>query len=135
MRLIYSFVLIQALGGLTSRSAPPTEPRRIPLSEARLLARDGLKALGEDSPAVDLAPMKLKYAPDFYGFEATWPNPAGSPVLGFFGVNPWTGDVWNLDSCERVSSVVLGNAQSSIRRRFRLKGADYEMLHKRSPAC
>jgi hypothetical protein len=38
--------------------------------------------------------------------------------LGFFAVNPWTGDVWNIMQCKRISSPAARAMQNKIRKRF-----------------
>ena len=48
---------------------------------------------------------------------AWWPNPHGSPVLGYYAVNPWTGDVWDVMGCKRISSPAIQAEQRSILKR------------------
>lgn len=35
-----------------------------------------------------------------------------------YGVNPWTGDVWNLWGCKRVSNPAMRKMQAEIKKRF-----------------
>ncbi len=82
------FLFLLLTGGIASAQA------RITQDEAKRIVHYALKAESMDGPTVDVSPVKNDYAPDFYSFEATWPNPDGSPMLGGYAVNPWTGDVW-----------------------------------------
>lgn len=43
---------------------------------------------------------------------------AEAGFFGFFAVNPWTGDVWELRSCKRLSTAILHRSQAEIRKRF-----------------
>jgi len=38
--------------------------------------------------------------------------------FGYFAVNPWTGDVWALWGCHKLSTPALRKSQAEIRRRF-----------------
>ena len=71
--------------------------------------------------------------PEFYGLQATWPNPHGSPNLGYFEVDPRTGDVWN--GCERFESPTLVNPQKAIRKRIGLTDEQYKKVPKLGPMC
>jgi hypothetical protein len=56
--------------------------------------------------------------PDFYKLAVTRDNPNGSVIVGHFGVNRNTGEVWELVVCERVTSVDLKDLQKSLRKRI-----------------
>jgi hypothetical protein len=70
----------------------------------------------------------------FIGFQAFGDSVAGS--FGFYAVNPWTGDVWALWGCRRLSTPALRKAQKEIKDRFTpSERADYQRLHKLRPVC
>jgi hypothetical protein len=106
---------------------------RITQDEARQLAVEALKAKMLNGPTVQLSP--ISYVKDFYTFEATWPNPDGSPNLGSFAVNPWTGDVWQVVVCKYITSPAIQKIQKSIRDRFHYPRKEYKELRARKPAC
>jgi hypothetical protein len=56
--------------------------------------------------------------------------------FGFFAVNPWTGDVWSLWGCRRLSTPALRKSQAEIRRRFtRHEMRQYRRLAQIKPEC
>ena len=84
-----------------------------------------LAALGPDARklpklSLDANLSAIKDAQGFFGFDVTCDNPHGSPVVGFFGVNRITGDVWELVLCRKVKTVELRRAQQILRRRIGL---------------
>jgi hypothetical protein len=110
-------------------------PRRISVEDARKLVYAVLNS--QDSPhRIELYRMdNSSYDPDFFYFYAFGPNPAASPHLGNFAVNPWTGDVFDSDSCERLTSQSLKKLQQHIRKRSRLSGKEYSEASARKPSC
>ena len=57
-------------------------------------------------------------------------------TFGFFAVNPWTGDVWALWGCHKLSTPALHKDQAAIRRKFtpsELK--QYKRLSALRPDC
>ena len=107
--------------------------QRITEAEARNIVREALKARNLDGPTVELNP--IAFEKDFYTFEATWPNPVGSPNLGSYSVNPWTGDIWQIVVCRYVTSPSIRKMQQSIRTRFHFSRRDYKRFHAKKPAC
>ncbi|MGH7047251.1 MAG: hypothetical protein ACREE2_12790 [Stellaceae bacterium] len=74
----------------------------------------GVKYLGffdYDSDVTD------NFTPPFIVFDGLSKSPAEGS-FGFFAVNPWTGDVWSLWDCNRLSTPALRKSQAAIRRRF-----------------
>ena len=56
--------------------------------------------------------------------------------FGFFAVNPWTGDVWSLWGCHRLSTPALRKSKAEIRRRFtRQELKQYLRLARIKPDC
>lgn len=57
-------------------------------------------------------------------------------AFGYFAVNPWTGDVWALWGCRRLSTPALRKSQAEIRRRFSPKETrQYARLRRLKPEC
>ncbi len=50
----------------------------------------------------------------FYGAS----KPPAEGGFGYFAVNPWTGDVWALWGCHKLSTPALRKSQAAIRQRF-----------------
>jgi len=66
----------------------------------------------------------------FYGLN---PSDGG---FGFFAVNPWTGDVWALWGCRKLSTAALRRSLAEIRRRFSAAELrEYQRLARRKPEC
>jgi len=56
--------------------------------------------------------------------------------FGFFAVNRWTGDVWALWGCHRLSTPALRKSQAAIRRRFSpAQMKQYARLSRLKPEC
>ena len=104
-------------------------------SAARKLVREALIARRQYDPLVRIDPFRYDYAPEFTSFMAWWPNPDGDPLIGYFAVNPWTGDVWDVIGCERITSPTLQKAQESIWKQSHLLPEAKGTLHEKSPAC
>ena len=52
----------------------------------------------------------------------------------WLAVNPWTGDVWNMDECKLLSNPALQKAQAKIKDQFSAKELkEYERLHSIKP--
>lgn len=70
----------------------------------------------------------------FITFDLIGGGEAGS--AGFFSVNPWTGDVWALWGCKKLTTPRLRKFQAKIRQRF---DADelkhYKELRSLKPMC
>ena len=55
---------------------------------------------------------------------------------GYFAVKPWTGDVWALWGCRRMSAPALRKSRAAIRRRFTPgEMKQYAQLHRLKPEC
>ncbi len=77
-----------------------------------------------------------RMSPPFFVYNGVRPPPAESGSFGFFAVNPWTGDVWALWGCKRLSTPALRKSQAEIRQRFtadELK--QYPKLRRLQPRC
>jgi hypothetical protein len=72
--------------------------------------------------------------PFFVYYGLTEPPVQGS--FGYFAVNPWTGDVWALWGCHKLSTPALRKSQAAIRRRFtREELKQYARLRRLKPEC
>ena len=123
-------VLLIALGALTLEGQ--SDLQKISLEQAQKLVYEAIKV---QNPGAKVTRTQNAYDPEFFYFEATWPNPIGSPVIGHFSVNPWTGDVWNPGLCERITSPSLSKIQRGIKKRLKLKKEDYAKMHAKKPIC
>ena len=69
-------------------------------------------------------------------FEFDGINQSGNGSFGFFAVNPWTGDVWALWGCHKLSTPALRKSQAEIRRRFSPRDLTrYARLSRLKPDC
>jgi hypothetical protein len=130
-------VFVLLIGGCAGAAGAGSDRPKISLKTARQLVYEGLRVYspGSDFTRVDVSRIRDNYDREFFYFEATWPNPTGSPHLGSFAVNPWTGDVWNAAGCERLTSASLARLQDGIRKRFGFKEKEYSALRARKPLC
>jgi hypothetical protein len=69
----------------------------------------------------NLCPNNFNYgplvAPPFFSFDVLNSAPVNGS-FGYFAVNPWTGDVWALWGCYKISSPAALRMQAAIRKRF-----------------
>jgi len=69
-------------------------------------------------------------------FEFDGLNQSSNGSFGFFAVNPWTGDVWALWGCHKLSTPALRESQAEIRRRFNHEELKhYARLSRLKPDC
>jgi hypothetical protein len=79
--------------------------------------------------------MSSNFSPPFLVFQGASKPPAEGS-FGYFAVNPWTGDVWNLWGCHRLSTPALRKSQAAIRQRFsREELKQYARLRRLKPVC
>jgi hypothetical protein len=70
--------------------------------------------------------------PPFYQFEGL----TDTSNYGFFAVNPWTGDVWALWGCHKMTTHRLRAAQAEIRHHFTaVEMKQYRKLRNIKPFC
>jgi hypothetical protein len=110
----------------------PLPPRRVNIDDARMLVYEAIK---KESAGAELIESPRDFDPDFYFFTASWPNPAGSPIVGYFAVNPLTADVWDAWTCKRMASASLKRLQRVVRRRLGIGGGEFHRLSLREPMC
>ena len=63
----------------------------------------------------DLDPQDTMHDPSFFVFYGLNQSPAIGG-FGFFAVNRWTGDVWTLWGCYKLSTLALRKLQAQLRR-------------------
>jgi hypothetical protein len=72
-------------------------------------------------------------SPPFFVFYGLNESDGG---FGYFAVNPWTGDVWALWECRKLSTQALRKSQAEIRRRFTHQEIkQYSRLAHLKPEC
>jgi hypothetical protein len=129
-KIVEAFLLMAS--ALAGPSGAQPRDQKIDVEESGKLVNEIVKVHNRGA-SVTSSPRA--FDPDFYFFAATWPNPTGSPIIGYFAVNPWTGDVWNSAGCERITSKSLKRLQQDIRRRFHFKREEYTKLRAKKPLC
>ncbi len=126
MRRLYHFA-----GAASGRISSSSTDQQISIAEAKRLVKE---VLSDHNSRVDLILSARAFDPDFYVFAAVSSNQVANPIVGYFAVNPQTGDVWSTaGNCHRLSSPHLRRMQAGIRRRFKLK--DYNQLRAKRPVC
>lgn len=143
MRLIrrpalYVFALIGAGSILCDQvnARETTIYRKIDESTAQRLAAEAFFGADKDLEFLDYdSGISNNFTPPFLAFDGLTKPPAEG-FFGVFAVNPWTGDVWNLWGCRRLSTLVLRKSQAAIRRRFtREELKQYDRLRRLKPVC
>jgi hypothetical protein len=93
-------------------------PRKIDVPTAQRLAAEGDHGSETGLGFFDYdSGVSRNFTPPFMVFDGLSKPPAEGS-FGVFAVNPWTGDVWNLWGCHRLSTPALRKSQAAIRRRF-----------------
>lgn len=124
---------------LSVSGAPTSEERTITPSTAERLVHEALVALKQDGPKVHVERIHYDYAPQFFAFEADrHPTPAGTVGAAdilYLAVNPWTGDVWDYVTCQRITSPAIRKAQAAIRKKLNLSPEAQRRLSAKAPGC
>jgi hypothetical protein len=124
---------IAAIPGENAWADAKELPFKIDAAAARRLV---LEAIGQDASHLlsnDSDPMDIydnegnrvrtvdgvSTSPPFFTFTGISPPPAAG-FFGFYAVNPWTGDVWELRECKKLSTPALRRSQAKIRKQFTL---------------
>lgn len=120
--LLFSFACLTAV----TPAWPSEIPKKIGREAARELAAEGYD---HHTLANQYEDVIGDVGPPFFVFQ-------GVGLGNSFAVNPWTGDVWSLFGCKRLSTPALRKSQMEIRSRFtpdELK--EYPRLHRLDPGC
>jgi hypothetical protein len=103
-------------------------PRKIDRDQAEHLVDAVIGSLAELEFENDMGPP-------FLVFE-WWPGDPVQGINGYYSVNPWTGDVWDFWTCDRLTTPALRKSQAKIRRSFTpTEMKQYARLHRLRPAC
>ena len=124
-------------------SAGPIDPsiystgkrRNVSLEEANELVYAYLKSVGCAVQTCGLEPYHDPYFPQFISFQAIRDNPGGSGNMGFYAVDPQTGDVSDGVICATYTSPSLVRLQEAIRARIGLTDAQYRKVQTPGPMC
>jgi hypothetical protein len=134
--LIALAALLAALAVAPARAteAPVTDiPKKLDENMASILAS---LAFGHQISPLDFNPENSEIAPNFFVFYGLSPPPAIMGSFGIFAVNPWTGDVWALWFCKKITSPAARNFQAQIRRLFKPEEMkQYSRLRHLEPPC
>lgn len=76
------------------------------------------------------------FYPKFYFVAVEWNGyPNGSFIIGHFGIDRGTGDVWNAVICEHYRSVAIESVMARIRARIAASGAKPAIAQPVGPEC
>ncbi len=107
-------------------------PWKVDEPTAQRLAAEGHYGADREVDAFDYNPGAN---PPFFIYEGVNDAPVEGS-FGYFAVNPWTGDVWALWGCHRLSTSALRKSRASIRRRFTAaEMKQYTKLRQLKPEC
>lgn len=127
--------LLIALLVICSSSGTSAQEQKLSKNECSKLALLAATE-GPSNPLIRVSEMDFsKYDRMFVYFYAYLDSAAptqASPRIGAFAVNPWTGEVFNTDSCRRIETPKLQSAQRELRKRFRKSNLKYAHL---KPLC
>ena len=117
-------------------SVYPTGKRRnIGLEEANDLVYAYLKSMGCSEKTCWLEQYHDPHWPDFFCFQALNNNPSGSANMGFYEVDPRTGDVFDGVVCATYTSPALVRLQEAIRARIGLTDTECRKVQRPGPMC
>ena len=122
-----------AVLSLTFTPAAFAESRELTVSEAKDLVFAALDPAAQKLPNLRTDSNNDPSAPDFYGFDVTFENHTGSPVVGFYAVNRRTGDVWRLVVCRSVTSPALERLQKTLRTKMHTSAQDLRESRLKKP--
>lgn len=123
-------LLMNAADPMTASTAHLINDRK-----AQELTREAVAVLGIDAKVMVLVPYADDHAPEFYSFEVFRRGSSANGHVGYFAVNRWTGDVWNIDGCSRIASPVLSKEQESILKRSGMSPSEAAALGAKPPGC
>lgn len=71
--------------------------------------------------------------PEFYFFSASYEQEQSAPTLGHFAVNRRSADLWDWESCKKLSNSTLRTTQRSLRSKMGLAERDYRKVSRVAP--
>ncbi len=111
-----------------------TSARKLTVEEGRALVLAAIDPRTTKLPHFGIDQSHDKYSPEFYHFDVT-AETGGSPVIGFYAVDPITADIWNGVLCERISSSRIHKVQTALRAKIGLSSAEYKEKRRPGPMC
>jgi len=134
--LTLSFALVACFAPCVGSAGIPT---KVTVPTAQSLAEMAIGRLPWEYGLLDVYNMGSNQFFTFQGVreeENQASEDQASNTFGYFAVNKWTGDVWILWGCKKLSSPALLKAQEGIKRRFnRDEAKNYERLRNLEPEC
>jgi hypothetical protein len=78
-----------------------------------------------------------RYAGRYVVYEALWNPPMpGSAHVGFYVIDPRTGDMWDgVSECGVIASPEIRRLQRRFRNQLGLSSAEYSRIKRRGPMC
>jgi len=107
------------------------------VAEARQLVLASLDSMSRRAPGLTVkGGARDSSFPDYYNFAVMWDGTGSASVMvGFFDVDPSTGDVFEGTGCGERTTPLLRALQRKIRRRLGLSDNAYRRLKKKGPYC
>ena len=127
-------VAVQFHGVATAREA--SIPQKVDEAAAERLAAEAVFGAHKLLEYFDYDEnISRTFTPPFLVFNGLSKPPAEGSFR-FFAVNPWTGDVWNMWGCHRLSTPASRKSQAEIRGRFTAaEMKQYAKLRQLKPEC
>jgi hypothetical protein len=124
--IIYFLIFTYALGEEQKTLSPlENEPARVLAAEAYCGSTECLKWFEPVPPSPQFEP--------FFLFEGLGPS-AGA--FGYFAVNRWSGDVWNLWDCKKISTPLSRKTKDEFQNQFKAEDLKkYGKLMAALPDC
>ena len=131
-----AIILALALLASVSAIADPNW-RKVTVAEARQLVLASLDSMSRQAPGLTVkGGSRDSSFPDYYSFAVMWAGTGRASVMvGFFDVDPLTGDVFEGTGCGERTTPLLRALQRKIRRRLGLSDNEYRRLKKKGPYC
>jgi hypothetical protein len=141
MKQFASLLLVATLSAALSSQSIGTPQRHLTDVQMRRLAMSGVKVTAPRGPylrgfSLDREPGP-PYAGRYVGYEATWdPQTPGSAHVGFYVIDPQTGDMWDgVSECGEITSPEIRRLQRVLREQLGLSASVYAKIRRRGPMC
>jgi hypothetical protein len=111
--------------------------RKVTVAEARQLVLASLDPQSQRLPGLTVkGGARDSSFPDYYSFAVMWDGTSSASVMvGFFDVDPLTGDVFEGTGCGERTTPLLRALQTKIRHSWGLSDNEYRRLKKKGPYC
>jgi hypothetical protein len=130
-----AYALLSLLLGLATAAA--AEPTLVSAADQKRLVMAALPEARQRLPGVEVKAIGAdpKY-PRLAEYVVTRPGgPGGDIVLGYFDVDPATGDVFQATGCGMASTPALEAMKQDLRRRLGSTPEDYARRRLKGPFC